>query len=43
MSNVNPLALLFIAFCAVAGALAGHVLVGLLIGLGIVMAATVDA
>jgi hypothetical protein len=33
-------ALVLVAFCAVLGALLGHVLLGLLLGLGIVLLAT---
>jgi hypothetical protein len=38
--NVNPLALLIIATCTVAGAIAGYVLLGLLIGLLLVLFAS---
>ena len=41
MSDTNRRVVLFIALCTVIGALAGHVLIGLLIGLLFVTAAEV--
>jgi anaerobic C4-dicarboxylate transporter len=38
---VNPTALIFVAFCAVVGALLGSVPIGLAVGLGIVLVASV--
>ena len=41
MSRLNPVAVWFTALCAVIGALAGNVLAGLAIGLGLCILATI--
>ena len=40
MTGLNPNAVWFTAFCAVIGALSGNVLIGLAIGLGLCILAT---
>jgi hypothetical protein len=40
VSDLNPLAFVFIAFCGVIGALVGSVLIGLAVGLGFVIVAS---
>lgn len=41
MNSINPNALLVIACATVIGALLGHVLIGLAVGLGLVLIATI--
>ena len=41
--HINPTALVLVGFAAVVGALLGHVLLGLAIGLGVVLFATLVA
>jgi len=38
---LNPVAVVFVAFCAIVGALLGSVLIGLAVGLGLVLLGSV--
>lgn len=42
MTHVNPVAVCFIALCAVLGAILGSVLIGLAVGLGVVVIASLS-